>query len=50
MTEKLFRETLPNDIEELKDIVEIQLAKIKALQDKINAYNGNFVQIKFNGE
>tara|TARA_B100000029_G_scaffold1517_1_gene1894 strand:+ start:795 stop:941 length:147 start_codon:yes stop_codon:yes gene_type:complete len=42
-----FKETLPNDIEELKDIIELQLETIKSLQDKLDMFNGKFTQVNF---
>tara|TARA_B100000427_G_C15158603_1_gene442010 strand:+ start:374 stop:520 length:147 start_codon:yes stop_codon:yes gene_type:complete len=42
-----FKETLPNDIEELKDIIELQLETIKSLQDKLDVFNGKFTQVDF---
>ena len=42
-----FKETLPNDIEELKDIIELQLETIKSLQHKLKVLNGEFIQVNF---
>lgn len=43
-----FREALPTDIEELKDIIEIQLARIKEQDKQLQTYTGNsFTQIDF---
>ena len=41
MTDRTFRETLPNDIDELKDIVEIQLVNIKNLQNELKLTNSS---------
>ena len=42
-----FRKTLPNDIEELKDIIELQLETIKSLKHKLEVFNGKFTQVNF---
>ena len=42
-----FKETLPNNIEELKDIIELQLETIKSLQDNLDMFNGKFTQVNF---
>tara|TARA_B100000686_G_scaffold333787_1_gene400130 strand:+ start:789 stop:935 length:147 start_codon:yes stop_codon:yes gene_type:complete len=42
-----FKETLPNNIEELKDIIELQLETIKSLQAKLDMFNGKFTQVNF---
>jgi len=40
---------LPNDIEELKDIIYLQLEEIKSLQNKLLTYTSNkFYTVKFN--
>jgi len=48
MPKRDFRDTLPNDIEELKDIVEMQLVSIKSLQKQLRPYNTDrFTNITF---
>tara|TARA_Y100000034_G_C6730465_1_gene323562 strand:- start:242 stop:433 length:192 start_codon:yes stop_codon:yes gene_type:complete len=49
MTDKrTFREALPDDINELKDIIEVQLARIREQDTQLRAYTGNsFTQIDF---
>ena len=45
---RTFRETLPNDIDELKDIVEIQLVNIKNLKKELKLCNTDqFTNITF---
>ena len=45
---RTFRETLPNDIDELKDIVEIQLVNIKSLQKELKmSTTDRFTNITF---
>ena len=48
MTELTFREKLPDDVNELKDIIELQLAKIKELDKKFKMYNDSpFTKVDF---
>ena len=48
MPNRDFREALPNDIEELKDIVEMQLVSIKSLQNQLRPYSTDrFTNITF---
>ena len=43
------KKDLPNDVEELKDIIQLQLEEIKSLQNKLRMYaSGKFYNIKFN--
>ena len=42
MTKSTFRETLPDDTNELKDIIETQLAHIKAQLKEIKELNKKF--------
>ena len=45
---RAFRETLPNDIDELKDIVEMQLVNIKNLQKELKlSTTDRFTNITF---
>ena len=45
---RAFRETLPNDIDELKDIIEIQLVSIRNLQKELKLSNTDqFTNITF---
>ena len=50
MIDLAFREKLPNDIDELKDIIELQLVDIKNLQKELKMHNSSrFTKVTFSG-
>lgn len=45
---KTFRESLPNDVEELKDIIELQLADLKQLRKQQQYLTPKWISVSFN--
>jgi len=48
VNKKTFRESLPNDVEELKDIIELQLADLKQLRKQQQYLNPKYISVSFN--